>query len=378
MQCPVCGFQNLTGAEVCDNCGADLAGADVPQPTLSFHGRLLGEHLDELGAPPPLTVSPETPVQAAISRMHDTEADCVLVTVDDRLVGIFTDRDAVVKVAGKPLDGLQIRIHDPGSGRPPPRRPDRDRDPQDGRRGVPPHPDHPGRPADRGRHCARRLPPPRGDDRLTARVAILADDLIWATRLDGLVRGAGAEPVAVRSLAALEAVLPDVDGVVDRPDGARLRWIEAARGRAVGRRARLRGRPARRCPRCEGGRLRRADRVCAVSAPDGDGADLSRVGQATSGNWSRPHDHDQTHHPRRALPDRIAAARDLARDAGFGAVLVGVGADMRYLAGYPAMPLERLTMLVVPAAGAGPSSCRGSRRRPPDPARRPPPACCRS
>ena len=49
--------------------------------------------------------------------------------------------------------------------------------------------------------------------------------------------------------------------------------------------------------------------------------------------------------------DRIAAARDLADEAGFGAVLVGVGADMRYLAGYPAMPLERLTMLVIPAAG---------------------------
>jgi Xaa-Pro aminopeptidase len=49
--------------------------------------------------------------------------------------------------------------------------------------------------------------------------------------------------------------------------------------------------------------------------------------------------------------DRIAAARDLARDAGFDAVLVGVGADMRYLAGYPAMPLERLTMLVIPTEG---------------------------
>jgi len=109
MQCPVCGFENLTGAEVCDNCGADLAGADIPQPTLSFHGRLLGEHLDELGAPPPLTVGPETPVDVAIARMQDAEADCVLVTVDDRLVGIFTDRDAVLKVAGRRLDGLVIR-----------------------------------------------------------------------------------------------------------------------------------------------------------------------------------------------------------------------------------------------------------------------------
>ena len=85
-----------------------------------------------------------------------------------------------------------------------------------------------GRPADRGRHRARRLPPPRGDDRLTARVAVLADDLIWATRLADLVRGAGAEPVAVRSLAALEAALPDVDGVVVDLTARAYDGIEAA------------------------------------------------------------------------------------------------------------------------------------------------------
>jgi len=55
--------------------------------------------------------------------------------------------------------------------------------------------------------------------------------------------------------------------------------------------------------------------------------------------------------PAERYRERLAAARDLAREAGFGAILVGVGADMRYLAGYPAMPLERLTMLVIPTAG---------------------------
>jgi len=109
MHCPVCGHDNLIGAEVCDNCGADLAGHDVPQATTTFHGRLLGEHLDELGAPAPLTVGPETPVEVAIERMQATGADCVLVTVDDRLVGIFTDRDAVVKAAGTRLDALHVR-----------------------------------------------------------------------------------------------------------------------------------------------------------------------------------------------------------------------------------------------------------------------------
>ncbi len=45
-------------------------------------------------------------------------------------------------------------------------------------------------------------------------MAILADDLIWATRLADLVRGAGAIPVPVRSMPALERALPDVDGVI--------------------------------------------------------------------------------------------------------------------------------------------------------------------
>jgi Xaa-Pro aminopeptidase len=48
---------------------------------------------------------------------------------------------------------------------------------------------------------------------------------------------------------------------------------------------------------------------------------------------------------------RLSAARDLASRHGLEAILVGVGADLRYLAGYPAMPLERLTMLVIPARG---------------------------
>ncbi len=55
--------------------------------------------------------------------------------------------------------------------------------------------------------------------------------------------------------------------------------------------------------------------------------------------------------PATRFVERLAAARALAGDAGSSAILVGVGADMRYLAGYAAMPLERLTMLVIPAAG---------------------------
>ncbi len=49
--------------------------------------------------------------------------------------------------------------------------------------------------------------------------------------------------------------------------------------------------------------------------------------------------------------ERLARAQDGARSRGLDALLLGVGPDLRYLAGYVAMPLERLTMLVVPASG---------------------------
>ncbi len=109
MHCPACGYDNLIGTEVCDNCGADLAGHDLPQPAVTFHSTLLGEHLDELGAPAPILVELDAPVGDAIEAMHAAGADCVLVVAADRLVGIFTDRDAVVKLAGRPIDGLLVR-----------------------------------------------------------------------------------------------------------------------------------------------------------------------------------------------------------------------------------------------------------------------------
>jgi signal-transduction protein with cAMP-binding, CBS, and nucleotidyltransferase domain len=114
MRCPTCGFENLLGSDVCDNCGSDLAGHDTPQSPTTFRGQLLGEHLDALGIATPETIPATDDVNEAIRRMHDKGIDCVLVTEGDRLVGIFTDRDAVLKVAGlerqaRPISALMTR-----------------------------------------------------------------------------------------------------------------------------------------------------------------------------------------------------------------------------------------------------------------------------
>lgn len=55
--------------------------------------------------------------------------------------------------------------------------------------------------------------------------------------------------------------------------------------------------------------------------------------------------------PSTEVRERIARAARLAADEGWDALLITPGPDLRYLVGYDAVPLERLTCLVVPAQG---------------------------
>ena len=201
---------------------------------------------------------------------------------NDRLVGIFTDRDAVVKAAGKRLDVVpRPRLHDPRPGRPPPRRPDRGRDPQDGRRRVPPHPDRRGRPPDRRRHRPRRLPPPRVVDgpRLVVTGARRRPRPGPHLGRPPGARGRGgrrrAGPRRTRSSGSTGA-LPGGDRGDRRPDRPAYDGVAAIEAARAGGRPRARRRPARR-PRAAQARPRRA-------APSGSTptASCSRTGRPRS------------------------------------------------------------------------------------------------
>jgi CBS domain-containing protein len=114
--CPVCRFGNFQGDDTCANCGADLWNADTPQAATTFRGRLLGLHLDALGAPEPQLIDVGAGVEDAVERMRSEGVDCLLVTDAGSLVGIFTDRDAILKVAGQPAAGRtmgDVMTHDP-------------------------------------------------------------------------------------------------------------------------------------------------------------------------------------------------------------------------------------------------------------------------
>jgi signal-transduction protein with cAMP-binding, CBS, and nucleotidyltransferase domain len=103
MLCPICRHDNFEGEDSCANCGADLRASDIPQSSLDYQDTVLGDHLDALGIGTFTAVPSSMGVATAIRRMHDDNIDCLLVVDGGQLVGIFTDRDAVVKAADKRL-----------------------------------------------------------------------------------------------------------------------------------------------------------------------------------------------------------------------------------------------------------------------------------
>jgi len=100
MVCPVCGFENLQGDDLCANCGADLRTSDIPLATSAFERMLVEVPLSTLRTRPPFTVAASTSVADVLAKMRDEETADILVVDDGRLMGIFTERDAALKLVG--------------------------------------------------------------------------------------------------------------------------------------------------------------------------------------------------------------------------------------------------------------------------------------
>ncbi len=101
MICPNCGFVNLPGNEECSHCSQDLTQLDLPIPQNRIEKSLMEEPVRVLQPRRPVTIGPTATVQQAIQTMLDHNIGALLV-VDDagKLLGIFSERDVLRKVAG--------------------------------------------------------------------------------------------------------------------------------------------------------------------------------------------------------------------------------------------------------------------------------------
>jgi CBS domain-containing protein len=102
--CPSCGAENIEGVDTCESCMMDLRSIDVPEGA-----QLLAEHdltrpISSIRLTRPNTVTPEQTLREAITAMRGDRSGAVVVMEGIRVVGIFTDRDVLKKVAGR--DGV--------------------------------------------------------------------------------------------------------------------------------------------------------------------------------------------------------------------------------------------------------------------------------
>lgn len=117
--CPSCHAENIPGSEFCDDCGTDLRHLALPQAETEFEEHLMHDHLSDLGAAEAVQVSPGDPVTLAVHLMRSNSTDCVLVHDDEnRIVGIVTERDILMKAAGPKIDLTALAVRDIMTGDP--------------------------------------------------------------------------------------------------------------------------------------------------------------------------------------------------------------------------------------------------------------------
>ena len=100
MICPDCGCDNIDGADECTNCQQDLTHLEEPTAGSVVERVIMEEAVRLLNPPKPICVASATPLGEVVRTLIDAKIGCVLVVDDQELVGIFTERDLLLKIAG--------------------------------------------------------------------------------------------------------------------------------------------------------------------------------------------------------------------------------------------------------------------------------------
>jgi len=113
MICPHCAFDNLPGCEQCGNCLADLTQLDRPAAHDRVERSLMEDAVFQLPPRPAVTLPPTANVKQAIQLMLSHDIGAVLIVDDSgKLLGIFSERDLLTKVASPDEDHTTRPVSD--------------------------------------------------------------------------------------------------------------------------------------------------------------------------------------------------------------------------------------------------------------------------
>lgn len=111
--CPVCDHSNLPGADECEICLTSLTHEEevVKAAQDLIRQSLRDDRVDKLGPSEAVSVPSTATVAEAIEIMRGGKTGCLLVAgADGRLIGTFTERDALCQVAFAELDPAGILV----------------------------------------------------------------------------------------------------------------------------------------------------------------------------------------------------------------------------------------------------------------------------
>ena len=101
IDCPLCDHPNIEGSDYCQECGQPLSDSHLQDPPTNVERRLIRDRIRVLNPPQAITVESHTPVRDVLQMLIDRGIGCVPVVDGGQLQGVFTERDALRKLAGK-------------------------------------------------------------------------------------------------------------------------------------------------------------------------------------------------------------------------------------------------------------------------------------
>ena len=108
--CPYCDSEVIEGADACEDCGLSLPDSSLPPPATAVERALLTDRVRMFQGRQPMTVAASTSLRDVIRQLVENKVGCVLVTEGHKLLGIFTERDALLKVGDRAAEMAQRPI----------------------------------------------------------------------------------------------------------------------------------------------------------------------------------------------------------------------------------------------------------------------------
>ncbi len=97
--CPACGAEDLIeGSDECEFCNQPLTDLSIHVPKSSVEAALVRDKVSSLPVHPPVMIPPTTTVGEALTIMVEQGIGCILIVKEEKLVGIFSERDALLRL----------------------------------------------------------------------------------------------------------------------------------------------------------------------------------------------------------------------------------------------------------------------------------------